>query len=143
MEACRAELTYASQQISNPNFYFYRAEQAAILLGFYGLERLSSHQMELMALFIDPPFIRQGHGQMLFQHVQATVTTHEAQTLIIQIDPNAQAFYSDDERTGGGSANIRQYSRANAPCAIAESAVYPSGSSINVEENGRVISGCK
>ncbi|WP_299409268.1 GNAT family N-acetyltransferase [Acaryochloris sp. IP29b_bin.148] len=93
MTACRPELTYTSAQIIHPQFHFFLAETGDRLIGFYGLEPCSAQEMELLALFVSPAFIRQGYGRILMQHAQKQAMACGTQTLMIQSDPNAEAFY--------------------------------------------------
>lgn len=93
MEACRPELTYTSAQINHPQYHFYLAEAKTVLIGFYGLEQCSVHQMELLALFVSPFFMGQGYGRILIDHAQNQAIACGIKTFLIQSDPNAEAFY--------------------------------------------------
>ncbi|MBI5930227.1 MAG: GNAT family N-acetyltransferase [Chloroflexi bacterium] len=44
-------------------------------------------------LFIDPTFIGQGYGKILFQHVIHLAQTWGFEKIIFEADPNAEAFY--------------------------------------------------
>lgn len=93
MEACRPELTYTPMDINDSKCCFYLAVGAMSLIGFYGLEQRSFQHMELIALFVAPPFIGQGYGRVLIDHARAQARFGGAKILMIQSDPNAEAFY--------------------------------------------------
>lgn len=93
MLACRSELTFTSEHLTHPKYVFYLAECQDALIGFYGLEQNSVHEMELAALFVAPFFIGQGYGRVLLEHAQSQAVAKGASILIIQSDPNAQGFY--------------------------------------------------
>lgn len=96
--ACRAELTYSADQIQGDNFRFFVAENGGSLIGFYALGQLSIDELELEALFVDPPYIGKGYGRALIEHAKRTAAELGAAFLIIQGDPNAERFY----RAAGG-----------------------------------------
>lgn len=93
MEACRPEFTYTSTHINHPQSHFYLAEAENRLIDFYGLEQRSAQEMELIALFVSPSFMGQGYGRILMDHAQSQAISCGAKTLLIQSDPNAEAFY--------------------------------------------------
>jgi len=107
MAACRAELTYSPTAIDL--HYFYVAEKRQSIVGFYALGALSSVEVELDALFVDPAYIRQGYGRTLIEHAIVTASGLGFSVMIIHSDPNAKAFYlsAGGELTGEGeSASI-------------------------------------
>lgn len=91
MAACREELTYSAADFRHIDFFV--AERAGILLGFYALKRLSTSEVELEALFVEPAYIGQGIGRALIEHAKATAGDKGAETMIIQGDPHAKRFY--------------------------------------------------
>ena len=93
MEACRDELTVTSEMIQDSKFHYVVAEMANEVVGFYGVERLSSLQFELEALFVDPVHIGSGIGRALITHARDFIGESGGRSLIIQGDPNAEEFY--------------------------------------------------
>lgn len=93
MVACRSELTYTAAHINQPQYHFFLGERENRLIGFYGLEHLPAQEMELIALFVSPSSIGQGHGKYLIRHAQRQAAIWETQSILIQSDPNAEAFY--------------------------------------------------
>ena len=104
--ACRAELTYSTDQILRDDLHFFTAEHDGSLIGFYALHQLSTDEVELEALFVDPPYIGKGFGRALIDHAKHKATELVAVTLIIQGDPNAERFY----RAAGGKLTGRRES---------------------------------
>ncbi|MCB0198170.1 MAG: GNAT family N-acetyltransferase, partial [Anaerolineae bacterium] len=68
------------------------------IVGFYALVSLSSTEIELEAMFVEPAYIGRGYGRALIEHAKATAKSLHASDLIIQGDPNAARFY----RAAGG-----------------------------------------
>jgi len=62
-------------------------------IGFYTLEDLRDGQIELGALFVDPPCIGQGVGRQLLERAKSRAAQLGARVLSIQGDPHALAFY--------------------------------------------------
>lgn len=93
MAACRPELTYTSAHIRQPQYHFFLGERESTLMGFYGLEQLSALEMELIALFVSPTSMGQGYGKHLINHAQSQAVSWKTQSILIQSDPNAEAFY--------------------------------------------------
>ncbi len=91
--ACEAELTYRPSQIDNPGFDFMVMESDSEILGFYALEAISKAKLELAALFVEPDHIGKGLGRQLIEHARVTAAHRGGTTLLIQGDPNAEAFY--------------------------------------------------
>jgi len=102
MAACRDELTLAPEQIeARPTYVL---EAAGAIAGFYVLDPLSEHSVELDALFVEPDCIGRGYGRALIEHALSQARALGHRTLIIQGDPNAAAFY---RRIGGRPAGTR------------------------------------
>lgn len=93
IEACRAELSYSSEQMASKHMRFFVLEHAASVVGFYALRRQDRETMELEALFVEPGFIGQGFGRALIEHAKSIASGMGAIRLIIQGDPNAEGFY--------------------------------------------------
>ncbi|MEO1148114.1 MAG: GNAT family N-acetyltransferase [Cyanobacteria bacterium J06638_22] len=98
MQACQEELSVTPEEIRNQGFTYVVAETAGTepsqqIIGFYTLERLTSAQFELDAMFVDPLYMGQGVGRALIGHAKHQVTTQGGNTLLIQSDPYAKGFY--------------------------------------------------
>ncbi|MGI9284548.1 MAG: GNAT family N-acetyltransferase [Pseudomonadales bacterium] len=93
IEACREELSYSRDQIDSSTFSFVIAESPHGVTGFYALKRSSRSELELEALFVEPDWIGYGIGRALLEHAKCAAAELGAESLIIQGDPNAQAFY--------------------------------------------------
>ena len=91
MDACRAELTYTSQAIARGDFVV--ADVGGRIVAFYALVPLSTDEIELDAMFVDPEQIGKGHGRKLIARAIRTAVQRRAKRLVIQADPNAEAFY--------------------------------------------------
>ena len=102
MKRCRAELTFSSDQIEAPRNRFVICEVDDALAGFYGLERQSEHDAELVALFVKPALLRQGIGRLLVEHMIGAARQLGIRTVTIQGDPNAEDFYIAIGATAAG-----------------------------------------
>ncbi len=103
MAACRDELTLSPDYIeSTPTFV---ADAGEAPVGFYSLERLSTSEVELAFLFVEPEAIGQGHGRQLIEHAKAQARAAGHATMVIQGDPNAAGFYC---AAGGRLAGTRE-----------------------------------
>ncbi len=89
LDACRPELTVRPEQLAD----ILVAESDGVLAGFR-LLLVEGARGELEALFVDPPFIGSGVGRVLMEEVLATARTRGVQTLILDADPGAEAFYA-------------------------------------------------
>jgi GNAT superfamily N-acetyltransferase len=93
MLACEAELRVSAQAIGAGEIYCEVALDRQQPIGFYTLEDLHHEQIELGALFVDPPCIGQGVGRQLMERAKSRAAQLGAQVLTIQGDPHALAFY--------------------------------------------------
>lgn len=91
MLACRAELTVTPQRIAAQPTYV--LEAGGHLYGFYMLDRNRAPLVELDFLFVAPEAIGRGYGRLLMDHAVAIALGFGDETLYIQSDPNAEAFY--------------------------------------------------
>lgn len=89
LDACRPELTVRPEQLAD----ILVAESDGVLAGFRLLV-VDGVRGELEALFVDPPFIGSGVGRVLMDEVLATARARGVQTLILDADPGAEAFYA-------------------------------------------------
>ena len=101
MEACLDELTVTGRSLSSADLHHYVAKKETELLGYYAIEKLNDRVFELEALFVEPDFIGKGVGKALIDHAKNLVRRLGGNKLIIQGDPNAEAFY----RAAGGKPN--------------------------------------
>ena len=97
MQACRAELTYAEEDISSPSTDFWVLYDQEKTGGFYALS-LAECNAELEALFVKPELIGQQLGTLLMAHAIANAKERGLQKLTVQGDPHADRFY---RRCGG------------------------------------------
>jgi len=93
LDACRGELSVDPAKLESHEFEYHVAVDGPKILGFYALEELSFPAFELEALFVDPEHIGSGVGRELLQHALRNLAAKGAETLVIQGDPNATAFY--------------------------------------------------
>ena len=54
LESCRSELTISPERLLNSDFEYFVAIQDRVAVGFYALEKISSREYELEALFVEP-----------------------------------------------------------------------------------------
>ncbi|HEY0378304.1 MAG TPA: GNAT family N-acetyltransferase [Pyrinomonadaceae bacterium] len=90
LEACRAELTISEGYIRRAPVFV--LEEGGRVVGFYGL-REQGAELELLYLFVEPSAIGGGHGRKLWEHAVWTTARLGFQTLTIESDPYAEAFY--------------------------------------------------
>lgn len=93
MDACREELTVSPEKIASDRFLIFVLEREELLLGYYALETLEEHTLEIDALFIEPDHMGQGLGKALMAHVKQTAKEQGVTSLIVQSDPFAERFY--------------------------------------------------
>ena len=68
-------------------------DETGRVVGYYSLERDSCGGCRLENLFVVPTLIGSGLGRQLFKHAVQTARTLGAAELLIESDPNAEAFY--------------------------------------------------
>ncbi|AGP39989.1 hypothetical protein SCE1572_39140 [Sorangium cellulosum So0157-2] len=91
LEACRAELSISPAYVAqHPTFVLSPGDEP---LGFYTLEALSSTDVELSHLFVEPAEIGRGLGRALLSHAREEARRRGYRVLVIQSDPNAARFY--------------------------------------------------
>ena len=91
MEACKGELTVSSEDIANNPFG--TVDREGNIAGFYMLDG-EAPSGELRMLFVDPDYIGMGVGRELFEAAKATAVEMGMTSLLINSDPNAEAFYT-------------------------------------------------
>ena len=89
IEACRNELTVQPERIQ----HYVCADDEDAVVGFYGLSELADDRVELEALFVEPSRIGSGVGRALIEHAIGRASALGASRMLIQGDPNAEAFY--------------------------------------------------
>ena len=85
-------------------------EQSGEIAGFYSLEPISTDTVELGHLFVQPEAIGAGHGRALLTHACEAARERGYATLLIQGDPNAEAFYR-----AAGAQNVGSRKSASIP----------------------------
>ena len=88
--ACRPTLRLTSQFIDAVPVFLLEVEE--MRAGFYALEDWSG-QADLSFFFIEPSFIRQGWGRILWEHAIHSAVRMGYSSLRIESDPNAEPFY--------------------------------------------------
>lgn len=101
MLACREELTITAAYILEHLVCV--LEWGHEPVGFYSLEKCSESRVELGHLFVIPDQIGRGRGRALIFHALAEAKHMGFETLIIQADPNAEAFYLECGASTRGS----------------------------------------
>jgi len=92
MAACRAELSVSSDELNTrPTFVF---DTGGGPVGFYALRELSPGTVDLDFLFVDPDHLNQGIGRRLLDHARTEARRLGHRVMVIQSDPNAEAFYA-------------------------------------------------
>ncbi|MGI5239832.1 GNAT family N-acetyltransferase [Dactylosporangium sp. CA-139066] len=105
LDACRPDLTFGPDDLAARRATV--AAEAGALAGFYTLDG-SPPAGELGNLWIDPAFMRRGIGRALWNHAMATARTLHFTTVLIDADPNAEAFYTamGAERVGAVPSSV-------------------------------------
>ncbi|HEU0013094.1 MAG TPA: GNAT family N-acetyltransferase [Longimicrobium sp.] len=87
----RDALTLTPERIASEPVFV--AAEGEDLLGFYALE-MQDGACSLEHMWVHPTAIGQGIGGALLAHARATAASLGADTLVIDSDPNAEAFYT-------------------------------------------------
>jgi GNAT superfamily N-acetyltransferase len=91
LEACRGELTLTADFIETNEVRLLDNGERAI--GFYSLVPWKS-DVELGHFFVDPEYVRRGLGLVLWNDAVPRAVVLGYRRLIIESDPNAEAFYT-------------------------------------------------
>ncbi|MBC8171014.1 MAG: GNAT family N-acetyltransferase [Anaerolineae bacterium] len=75
------------------DYDYFVLETDGQMAGFYSLEDPQGETITLENLFIDPDHIGTGFGKQLLHHALATARNQGYQTVVLEADPNAEAFY--------------------------------------------------
>ena len=90
LEGWRSQLTISSADISSKVVFVAVIEEEPV--GFYSLTP-TGPAWELDNLWVLPEFMRQGIGRALLSHALETAASRGALEVIVDSDPNAEAFY--------------------------------------------------
>ncbi len=91
LEACRPTLTLKAESIEHDLVYC--AEGGSMVVGVSHLKRVDELTVCLDDLFVEPAFIGQGVGGLLWRHAVKQAQTMGATSLVFAADPHAQPFY--------------------------------------------------
>lgn len=91
LEMSRPILTLKSESIERDPVYC--AEVEDTIAGVSYLKRLNEVEACLEDLFVDPAFIGQGIGGLLWRHVVDQAKSMSATSLVFEADPHARPFY--------------------------------------------------
>ena len=92
--ACKDELTYSEAQLKDPNLVFRVAEIDGAIAAFAALDLRCAGEEEVLALFVDPAFVRRGLGQRLWDDAVRMAISRGVRALQIASDPYAEPFYA-------------------------------------------------
>ena len=105
MRRCKSELTYSPEQIEARDMHFHVCDLDDRIVAFYALHDLGDARAELDALFVVPDLIGQGVGRFLVDQARKEAAGLGIETIVIQGDPNAEAFYLE---VGAVAAGYRE-----------------------------------
>ena len=105
MRRCKAELTYSPEQIEARDMHFHVCDRDDRVVAFYALHELGDARAELEALFVVPDLIGQGVGRFLVEQARREAVGLGIDSILIQGDPNAEAFYLE---VGAVAAGYRE-----------------------------------
>ena len=91
LELSRPTLTLKSESIERDPVYC--AEVGDTIAGVSYLRRLNEAEVSLEDLFVDPAFIGQGIGGLLWRHAVDLAKSMGATSLVFEADPHARPFY--------------------------------------------------
>jgi GNAT superfamily N-acetyltransferase len=91
LEACRSTLSLKAESIEHD--LVYGAEVGSMVVGVSHLKRVAELTVCLDDLFVEPAFIGQGGGGLLWRHAVKQAQTMGATSLVLEADPHAQPCY--------------------------------------------------
>ena len=91
MADCAAELTVSEADIRTQQFFVLDLDGEVI--GFCALLENGEGEGELAHVFVEPARLREGHGRRLVEHAKDAARARGWQSLSVESDPNARAFY--------------------------------------------------
>lgn len=90
LDACRPHLKIDSTYLKD--WPVYVLEKDSVIIGFYSLKTIKNEN-RLDQLWIEPNFIRNGFGKILFAHAISTAKTLGWNSLRLAGEPDAVVFY--------------------------------------------------
>ncbi|MBW6437019.1 GNAT family N-acetyltransferase [Actinoplanes hulinensis] len=100
LKACRDELTLLPEDVSSRRTSV--VEIDGRIAGFYTLDG-QPPEGELGNLWIDPEYLQRGIGRSLWQHAMGVARELGFATILIDAEPNAEAFYLEMGATTVGT----------------------------------------
>lgn len=91
LTTCEKELTVSDADLAH--YPAYVIDDSERIIGFYMLQPRTRSEVELTFLFVEPDEIGRGIGGNLMRHAISTASNLEFETMLIQGDPHADAFY--------------------------------------------------
>ncbi len=91
MAAAIEEMTITTAQLTVHTTFVLEQQREA--RGFYKIREVTSAQVELTDLFLDPPAIGHGMGHALWDHAVTTARNKGYLQMTWESDPNAEGFY--------------------------------------------------
>lgn len=91
LTACEKELTVSDADLAHCPAYV--IDDSGRIIGFYMLQPLGKGEVDLTFLFVEPDEIGRGNGGRLMRHAITTASDLGIETMHIQGDPHADAFY--------------------------------------------------
>ena len=95
LEAYRAHLLLSAEALEHELVYCVEVREA--IAGVIHLIVVSDEEICLNHLFVEPAFIGQGIGSLLWRHAVEQARRRDARALVFKADPHARTFY---ERMG-------------------------------------------
>lgn len=89
--AWKEELTITPTYISQNKVF--KLSKASEIIGFYTYKPITRRILKLNFLFVEPAYIGQGHGSVLLSDFMCRIEPSNYQKVILDADPNAEAFY--------------------------------------------------
>ena len=96
MTRCVDELTIEETDLRDHDIFV--LEDSGDVVGFCALQARDGGGGELVDVFVEPSHHGRGHGRRLMEHAKRAARARGWRSLLVEADPNAQAFY---ERFGG------------------------------------------
>ena len=91
IESWRDELTITREYIDSNQVYVLWQDQQ--LLGYYALAHITKAKASIDYLFIAPEQVGKGYGKLLCTDLIKRAKTMGYETITVDADPNAEAFY--------------------------------------------------
>lgn len=91
IELWQEELTTSAEDIASGIFYAGRIEEGLVF--FYSVREISQNIYDLEDFWLAPPYIGQGFGRIMFEHLKTILESLDCTKLLILSDPHAEGFY--------------------------------------------------